>query len=131
MDAIFVFDVDAWIMYGAAPTGDPGPTQPTGQGQATTGIKPIRWRTGLLNQYMFLTSAPFLAIATYYMLIGLSLTKVPVMVLMAFSVGLISEPILRTITDTAARFLRQRPPSDPPAPTRRNAGSSDAAGLTA
>jgi hypothetical protein len=67
------------------------------------------WRTELLHQYMFLISAPFLAIATYYMLIGLDLTKVPVTVLVAFSVGLISEPILRTITDTAAQLLRQRP----------------------
>jgi hypothetical protein len=58
---------------------------------------------------MFLISAPFLAIVTYYMLIGLDLTKVPVIVLMAFSVGLISEPILRTITDTATRLLRPQP----------------------
>ena len=91
----------------------------------------IRWRTGLLNQYMFLISAPFLAIATYYMLVGLSLTKVPIIVLVAFSVGLISEPILRTITDTAAQFLRQQPPTDVTAPARRNIESSDTVGLVA
>ena len=79
------------------------------------------WRTELLNQYMFLISAPFLAIATYYMLIGLNLTKVPVMVLMAFSVGLISESILRTITDTAARFLHQQPSAASPTTGAGNA----------
>jgi hypothetical protein len=75
--------------------------------QAAVHLGRTAWRTELLNQYMFLISAPFLAIATYYMLMGLDLTKVPVMVLMAFSVGLISEPILRTITETAERLLRQ------------------------
>ena len=79
------------------------------------------WRTELLNQYMFLISAPFLAIATYYLLIGLTLTKVPVMVLMAFSVGLISESILRTITDTAVRFLHYQPSAAPPATGTGNA----------
>lgn len=78
----------------------------------------IAWRTELLNQYMLLISAPFLAIATSYMLMGLDLTKVPIIVLVAFSVGLIPEPILRTITDTAERFLRQPPPS--PAEGARN-----------
>jgi hypothetical protein len=79
------------------------------------------WRTELLNQYMFLISAPFLAIATYYMLIGLNLTKVPVMVLMAFSVGLISESILRIITDTAVRFLHHQPSAASPATGTGNA----------
>jgi hypothetical protein len=70
---------------------------------------------------MFLISAPFLAIATYYMLIGLNLTKVPVMVLMAFSVGLISESILRIITDTAVRFLHHQPSAASPATGTGNA----------
>jgi hypothetical protein len=90
------------------------PLDPASKGQDDGQATPITWRTGLLNQYMFLVSAPFLAIATYYMLIGLGLMKVPVIVLMAFSVGLISEPILRTITDTAAGFLRQQSPSASP-----------------
>lgn len=90
------------------PTGELNAAGPTSKGQED-------WRTGLLNQYMFLISAPFLGIATYYMLIGLEITKVPVIVLMAFSVGLISEPILRTITDTAALVLRQQPPTSAPA----------------
>jgi hypothetical protein len=97
--------------------------------KVSTPANAIRWRTGLLNQYMFLISASFLAIATYYMLIGLSLTKVPVMVLVAFSVGLISEPILRTITDTAVRFLRQQPPSEPVPPTRRSGEAPETASV--
>jgi hypothetical protein len=90
------------------PTSDPSASVLMSTGQED-------WRTGLLNQYMFLISAPFLGIATYYMLIGLDITKVPVIVLVAFSVGLISEPILRTITETAALILRQQPPVPAPA----------------
>ncbi len=65
----------------------------------------LKWRENLLNQYMFLISAPFLAIATYYLLYWLEFTKVPVLVLVSFSVGLISEPILRRITSLAERFI--------------------------
>jgi hypothetical protein len=93
--------------------GGGSPSDPTTSGREEMRMGSIAWRTELLNQYMFLISAPFLAIATYYMLMGLDLTKVPIIVLVAFSVGLISEPILRTITDTAERFLRQ-PPASPP-----------------
>ena len=99
-------------------TGAPGevsPSDPTSKGPEEMRVGSIGWRTELLNQYMFLISAPFLAIAAYYMLIGLDLMKVPVIVLVAFSVGLISEPILRTITDTAERFLQQSPSPTSPA----------------
>jgi hypothetical protein len=64
------------------------------------------WRTGLLNQYMYLASAPFLAIATYYVLNLLGTTKVPILVIMSFSVGLISEHILVAITDFADGVIR-------------------------
>lgn len=64
------------------------------------------WRIGLLDQYMFLISAPFLAIATYYLLLWLDFTQTPVIVLVSFSIGLISEPIIDAITETAASFLR-------------------------
>jgi hypothetical protein len=116
---------------GTRSTGVPHSSHVAPAGQELTHAGSIAWRTGLLNQYMFLISAPFLAIATYYMLIGLSLTKVPVMVLVAFSVGLISEPILRTIIDTAARFLRQQPPADVVAAGQQQAVPSQTPGLAA
>lgn len=59
------------------------------------------WRTALLSQYMFLVSAPFVAIATYYILSLLGTTRLPIVVLMSFSSGLISEHILVAITDFA------------------------------
>ena len=47
------------------------------------------WRVELLNQYMYLISAPFLAIVTYYTLDLLGLSKAGVVVVLSFSVGLI------------------------------------------
>jgi len=65
------------------------------------------WRVQLLNQYMYLISAPFLAIVAYYMLelLGLS-TKQPILVLISFSVGLISEKILKWLLGLASGYLR-------------------------
>jgi len=86
------------------------------------------WRTGLLNQYMYLASAPFLAIATYYVLNLLGTTKIPILVIMSFSVGLISEHILVAITDFADNVVQgwkkqgQTPPHpqlQPPTPAVR------------
>jgi hypothetical protein len=65
------------------------------------------WRTGLISHYMYLVSSPFVAIAAYYLLVSLGINnRVPIVVLVSFSVGLISDPILRKITDTGYSFLR-------------------------
>jgi hypothetical protein len=64
------------------------------------------WRVELLNQYMYLISAPFLAIVAYYMLDLLGLTKQPILVLISFSVGLISERILSWLLSMATGYLR-------------------------
>jgi hypothetical protein len=64
------------------------------------------WQRGLLSQYMYLISAPFLAIATYHLCIWLSLKVVPLFVLVSFSVGLISDQIVEAITDLVGGLLR-------------------------
>jgi hypothetical protein len=65
------------------------------------------WRTGLISHYMYLVSSPFVAIAAYYLLVSFGINnRVPLVVLVSFSVGLISDPILRKITDTGYSFLR-------------------------
>jgi len=80
------------------------------------------WRTGLISHYMYLVSSPFVAIAAYYLLVSFGINnRVPIVVLVSFSVGLISDPILRKITDTGYSFLRHtedkekglQPPSTP------------------
>jgi hypothetical protein len=65
------------------------------------------WRVELLNQYMYLISAPFLAIVTYYILDILSLTKQGVVVVLSFSVGLISEKIVTWILGIATGYLTE------------------------
>lgn len=74
------------------------------------------WRVELLNQYMYLISAPFLAIVAYYMLDLLGLTKQPILVLISFSVGLISERILSWLLGMASGYLKNDPRA--PAATR-------------
>jgi len=64
------------------------------------------WRVELLNQYMYLISAPFLAIVTYYLLDLLGLSKPGVVVVLSFSVGLISERIVTWILGIATGYLR-------------------------
>ena len=64
------------------------------------------WRVELLNQYMYLVSAPFLAIVTYYILDLLGLSKKGVVVVLSFSVGLISERIVSWILGIATGYLR-------------------------
>lgn len=64
------------------------------------------WRVALLNQYMYLISAPFLAIVTYYLLDLLGLSKAGVVVVLSFSVGLISEKIVTWILGVATGYLR-------------------------
>ena len=64
------------------------------------------WRVELLSQYMYLISAPFLAIVTYYILDLLGLSKQGVVVVLSFSVGLISERIVSWILGIATGYLR-------------------------
>jgi len=64
------------------------------------------WRVELLNQYMYLISAPFLAIVTYYVLDLLGLSKQGVVVVLSFSVGLISEKIVSWILGIATGYMR-------------------------
>ena len=63
------------------------------------------WRVELLNQYMYLISAPFLAIVTYYILDILEITKQGIVVVLSFSVGLISEKIVSWILGIATGYL--------------------------
>jgi hypothetical protein len=64
------------------------------------------WRVALLNQYMYLVSAPFLAIVSYYMLQQLQLvSKQAIVVLVSFSVGLVSEKIVSSILGMATGYL--------------------------
>jgi hypothetical protein len=64
------------------------------------------WRIELLNQYMYLISAPFLAVVTYYILDLLGLSKQGVVVVLSFSVGLISEKIVSWILGIATGYMR-------------------------
>jgi hypothetical protein len=64
------------------------------------------WRVELLNQYMYLISAPFLAIVTYYIIDLLGLSKPGVLVVMSFSVGLISEKIVTWILGIATGYMQ-------------------------
>jgi len=64
------------------------------------------WRVELLNQYMYLISAPFLAIVIYYILDLLGLSKQGVVVVLSFSVGLVSERIVSWILGIATGYLR-------------------------
>lgn len=60
----------------------------------------------LLNQYMYLVSAPFLAIVTYYILDPLGLSKPGLIVVLSFSVGLISERVVSWILGIAAGYMQ-------------------------
>jgi hypothetical protein len=73
------------------------------------------WRVELLNQYMYLISAPFLAIVSYYILDLLAVTKEGVIVVISFSVGLISEKIVSWILNIATGYMTT--PSGKPAKT--------------
>lgn len=82
------------------------------------------WRVGLIKEYMYLISAPFLAIVTYYLLLWLDLTQKPVIVLGSFAVGLISDQIVERIIKVVQGLLRsdagkgaKRPAGDKPDPS--------------
>jgi hypothetical protein len=79
----------------------------------------VPWRKGLLDQYMFLIAAPFLAIATYYLLILLGTIQPPIIVLVCFSIGLISDTVVTAITGAAKKLLggktvKEEQPEQPP-----------------
>lgn len=95
----------------------PAATSTSGQGGGTAGSQTLpagaetpdqrllretsEWRKGLITQHMSLLAAPFLAIAVYYLLVWLDLLKQPALVLVSFSVGLISDKIVGRITGVA------------------------------
>ena len=66
------------------------------------------WRIELLNQYMYLLSAPFLAIVSYYILQLIVSNQVNegAVVVVSFSVGLISEKIVSWILGIATGYVR-------------------------
>jgi hypothetical protein len=67
-------------------------------------------RKHLIDSYMYLLAAPFLAIAVYYLLqIIADDTAEPVLVLMAFATGLISDAIVSRITDFAENTIARLP----------------------
>ena len=68
-----------------------------------------KWRLGLLSLYMYLISAPFLATVTYYLLWWLDLTKKPILVLVSFSIGLISDQIVDKIIDVVKKLRELSP----------------------
>jgi hypothetical protein len=90
-------------------------------------------RKKVIDQYMYLLSSPFLAIAVYYLLqiVANSVTE-PVLVLMAFSAGLTSELIVSSIVSFAFRTLRgsdaKKPKSEAaPSAVAAEPANSDAA----
>jgi hypothetical protein len=72
-------------------------------------------RKNLIDNYMGLISAPFLAIAVYYLLqvVATNIAE-PVLVVVAFAVGFISDGIVAAITKIGSEMLKQasgKPPS--------------------
>lgn len=64
-------------------------------------------RRALLSQYMFLVSAPFLAIAVYYLMqVVARQVEEPVLVLMAFATGIVSDKIVNGISEFAEGVLQ-------------------------
>jgi hypothetical protein len=72
----------------------------------TPGELAAMWRQGLITQHMYLLSAPFLAIAVFYLLDWLDLRKKALLVLASFSVGLISDKILSAILSVVEPVLK-------------------------
>jgi hypothetical protein len=74
--------------------------------QAADRVKTAGIRTELVRNFMFVLSAPFLAIAMYYVLQVIA-TEVaqPVLVIMAFATGLVSDKVVGFIVDFAGEHL--------------------------
>lgn len=95
------------------------PSQPGNEGKKPDeNERESSWRKGLLEQYMFLVAAPFLAIATYYLLILLGTIQPPIIVLVCFSIGLISDTVVTAITESAKKLLGGKQPAGQPAPAQ-------------
>lgn len=65
-------------------------------------------RADLIRQYMYLFTAPFLAIVAYYMLFLIQAelaSIVPIVVLISFSCGLLSEAVVGTIVASSDAYL--------------------------
>jgi hypothetical protein len=77
------------------------------RGKKRASVERPAWRTDLVKQYMYLVSAPFLGIVTYYLLIWLDLKQTPIVVLVSFSVGLISDSIVEKIISVVGGLLRK------------------------
>ncbi len=81
------------------------------------------WRKGLITQHMYLLSAPFLAIAVYYLLVWLDLLRQPALVLVSFSVGLISDKIVGRILGIATGIVEAAPAAAGAAAQRQQVAS--------
>ncbi len=67
-------------------------------------------RGDLIKQHMYLITAPFLAIITYYLLFmveGKLAESIPIVVIISFSAGLLSETVVSTISEYADYYLVQ------------------------
>lgn len=87
-----------------------------GEGRAATRRKET-WviRKELIETYMYFLSAPFLAIAVYYLLqVAASTVNQPILVVIAFASGLMSNTVVGAIIAFADRVLHraQQPPED-------------------
>jgi hypothetical protein len=79
-------------------------------------------RKELVENYMYLLSAPFLAVAVYYLLRILTTNgevSQPILVLMAFATGLTSDTMVKAIIDFAKEKLERSKPN------RREADSDE------
>lgn len=77
-------------------------------------------RKELIETYMYFLSAPFLAIAVYYLLqIAANSVNEPILVVVAFASGLMSDSVVGTIVSAADRVLKAE--KDKGAATRQDA----------
>ena len=68
-------------------------------------------RRDLIENYMYLISAPLLAIAMYYLLQVLAeQVTLPVLVVMALATGLVSKAVIKKIILFAEKYLEKEPP---------------------
>jgi hypothetical protein len=91
-----------------------------GPKKVTAAERAAKWRQDLITQHMYLLSSPFLAIAVFYLLDWLDLRKKPLLVLVSFSIGLVSDQILSKILSVVKPVLA---PGDAEAPTNGDAKS--------
>lgn len=86
-------------------------------------------RKDLIDTYMGLISAPFLAIAVYYLLqiIATNIAE-PVLVLVAFATGFISDSIVTAITQLASEMINKRPSTPPGSQPKKKSPQAVSAG---